>query len=98
MGVLVRRFLGIHTFIATRIGAPRNFRRRNNCTWTSGRHKIGGPAHQRRTKLEAIKNVDGAVIYYREDPQQEASDVAMQVMDVVTDLKLPIGLSLEDFD
>ncbi len=38
--VLIQRFLSIHTFIATRVGTPRNFRRRTNCARTRDRSPL----------------------------------------------------------
>jgi ABC-type sugar transport system substrate-binding protein len=45
-----------------------------------------------------LKAVNGAVYYYRENPQGEAPEQATAVMNALIEAKLPVRLMEKDFD
>jgi hypothetical protein len=53
---------------------------------------------QLRQEFARLKEVNGAVWYYRENPEAEPHPKAMQVMEAIIESKLPVKLSKKAFD
>lgn len=51
-----------------------------------------------RKEFAKLKKANGAVMYYRENPQGEPPAQALEVMQAIIDAKLPVQLVEKDFD
>jgi biopolymer transport protein ExbD len=53
---------------------------------------------QLRHEFARLKQANGAVLYYREDPQGEPPAEAMEVIQAIINAKLPVSLVEKDFE
>jgi biopolymer transport protein ExbD len=51
-----------------------------------------------KKEFARLKSVNGAVMYHRENPTEEASPQAMAVIQAIAEAKLPVQLSEKDFE